>query len=66
MSAHFAFAYYDLPRRRWVRTRYLAQLATIAERHECFRLLAPPEIRGDGDPARQTAGHLARSPKGQQ
>lgn len=64
MSSHYRFDYFDLPRRRWVRARYRAQIETIASRHGCFRLLGAPEIRGDGDPERLTASHVQRNHEG--
>lgn len=61
----FRFEHFELvPRRRWVRARYRATLDDIAKRHDCFRLLGAPEIRGDSSPDALTAGHLARSPDG--
>lgn len=56
----YPFSYFDLLRRRGIRARYVCELDEIAVRYPAFRVTGKPEVREVGDPARLTAGHLAR------
>ena len=49
--ALYAFRYRDLRSGTWVRARYKATLAEIAERHAQWELVGSPEMRAD-DPVR--------------
>ena len=42
-----AFRYRDVRSGRWIRARYKATLAEIAERHVQWELVGPPELRAD-------------------
>ena len=47
MREFFPFKYYDELRRKWIRARYVAELAVIADRYEQWEVTGPPELRSD-------------------
>ena len=56
----YHFRYFDSLRNRWVRSRYAAERVVIAQRHQRFELIGPPEVREvPDDPCALGAGHLA-------
>ena len=43
--ALYPFSYFDIRRRKWLRARYVASLAQMAQRYPCFRIEGAAEIR---------------------